>query len=342
MTSSNITENSQFDFAQLNQGWNAFSFELPYGTIGNAPIVTIKGYNSENSTLNLAGTYSGETIIPITTTQPSNASSVLSLIKGVLGAASITIPVLSSVNRSVSIAASILGNTSLFKSKTSVTNIRATSSGKITLTGSSFTLFGGAATSLNNVDLKALNNGNELGMCGLTSTPILKYPKCVYAEPSVNSDDNFTTSFYCDLEAYPLDISSLISINPLIQNEISSYSVVGNYFTMAAPSYFIGGDDAPNYHPTNFNYYVRYGVQYKSQNIHLYDTKNFPSYIFEDILLNITVTFNYKDGSSFISSRVYTPKFQQIDNKMELVNSIRDSGSVVTWVKTGMPTPAEY
>lgn len=342
VTSSNIAEGSQFNFAQLNQGWNAFSFELPYGTISNAPIVAIKGYNNENSTLNLSGRYSGETLIPVTTSQPSSASSIVSAIKGALGVASAAIPVLSTVNRAVSIAASVLGNTSLFKSKTSVTNIRATSSGNLTLAGSSFTLFGGVATSLNNVDLKALNNGNELGVWGLSSAPVLKYPRCVCVEPSVNNDDHFTTSFYCDLEGYPIDTKSLISINPLILNSLSSYSVESDYFTKAESLYFISSGGAPSYHPAGFSYYLRYGVEQKWQNVYVYDTKKFPSDIFEQMLLNITVTFNYKDGSSFISSRVYKPQFQQVDNRTEIINSIIDSGKVISWVKSGIPSPTEY
>ena len=337
-TTSNIVESSQFSFGALNQGWNAFSFELPYGTTNNAPIIAIKGYNNESSTVTLSGTYSGEVIIPITSTQSSDASSIISAIKGALSAVSSVVPGLGSVNQAVSVASSILGNTSLFKSKTSITNIRATSSGKINLTGNSFTEFGGTATSINNIDLKKLNNNNELGLWGLSSNPVITYPETVIANPESENYYGEITYYRANLNYDTPNIKSLITINPLIKNNITSYSVTYNFFSQDA-SLFINTTNATNYHTTDFYYYLDYpAYNSNSRYTFLYNTNRVQDAL-DPILMNITVTFTYNDGSSFISSRVFKPTFQQINNQETLVNSLTGAGRVIRWIKAGGPLP---
>lgn len=338
MTTSNILESSQFDFGALNQGWNAFSFEFPYATTNNAPIIAIKGYNNENSTVTLSGTYSGEVIIPITSTQSSDASSIVSAIKGALSAVSSVVPGLGSVNQAVSVASSILGHTSLFKSKTSITNIRATSSGNINLTGSSFTEFGGTATSINNIDLKELNNNNELGLWNLSSNPVITYPRCVNVDPASVSSDGLIRYYEASLYGEVNNIYSLITINPLVKNNISSYNVEYTFFSQNASS-FVNTTDATNYHTTNFDYYLDYESYSSSEKLYayLYNTDNISS-VLAPILMNITVTFTYKDGSSFISSRVFKPTFQQIDNQAALVNLYKKSNNI-RWIRGVLPIP---
>jgi hypothetical protein len=335
-TTSNIVESSQFSFGALNQGWNAFSFELPYGTTNNAPIIAIKGYNNESSTVTLSGTYSGEVIIPITSTQSSSASSIVSAIKTALSAVASSDPVLSSINQAVSVASSILGSTSLFKSKTSITNIRATSSGKINLTGSSFTEFGGTATSINDIDIKKLNNSNELGLWSLNSNPVITYPGTVVVDP-ISVESNGKINYY---EAYlnynEPNIKSLITINPLVKNKISNYNVEYTLFSQSALS-FINKTNATNYHTTEFYYYLQdHSYNSNSGYTFLYDASGVKEAL-DSVLINITVTFTYNDGSSFISSRVFKPIFQQIDNQGTLVNSLTKAGRAIRWVKAGGP-----
>ncbi len=101
ISTSNINEDSQFNFGHLNQGWNAFSFELSYSTVDNAPIVSIKAYNHETSNLTAAGDYSGEVIIPVPKEDPSGLKSLVSTVGKIANAGSSIIPQLKAQGRNL-------------------------------------------------------------------------------------------------------------------------------------------------------------------------------------------------------------------------------------------------
>lgn len=338
VTSSNIVRSSNFDFGQLNPGWNCFSFELCYGTLNNAPIISVKGFNTEESTINLSGNYSGEVVIPVTSEEPSGLKSLVSGISKVVGVGAAIIPQLRVVSTAISVASGIMGHTSLYKSKTNVTNIRATSSGKVELTGTSFTSLKGAATEIYDIDLKRLNNNNELGVWNLSATPEVVYPKCsrlMRAVLPTTPDDN--DHFGYDIGNVNLDISdlySLIVVNPALLSEINSYRIVEKTFFTQGFLRFKSLASAENYYPTDFEFYIKYNSSTydKIQSLKRYHV-NSPD-DFTNMLLCLTIEFSYKNGSTVLSSRVFKPNFKCIDN----MSDIKQSNSNAYFVYLS-PTP---
>ncbi|WP_321479217.1 hypothetical protein [uncultured Bacteroides sp.] len=329
LTSSNIVRNSRFDFGQLSPGWNCFSFELCYGTLNNAPIVSVKGFNAQKSTIKLFGTYAGEVIIPITVKEPSGLKSLVSGIGKIVGIGSAIIPQLSTVSTAISAASAILGHTSLYKSKTNLTNIRATSSGNITLTGTSLTSLSGAATELYDIDLKRLNNNNELGVWNLSATPEFTYP--MYKEVSAFLDENRNIEYYSGyIGVSKSRLKSLIVINPKLKAEIDNVQIENAVFFTKYPSrYLISHNGVDTYYPTHLDYYLQPSrpIKYSNSLAYVYDTsKALFDTVLEDLLLNITIKITYKNGNVLLSSRVYKPRFKSVDNKNEIINSIKASG----------------
>ncbi|WP_321480587.1 hypothetical protein [uncultured Bacteroides sp.] len=342
-TSSNIVEVTPLDYGQLNYGWNCFSFELCYSPMNNAPIVSIEGFNTETSIFNLSGDYSGEVIIPINVKKPSGLKSLVSGIGKIVGMASAIIPQLSTVSTAISAASAIMGHTSLYKSKTNMTTIRATSSGKIKLTGTSFTSKKGALTTANNIDLKRLNNNNDLGVWNLSSTPEVNYYKCSRlrrAPRPFNSTDSREYDI-TTVQLGDLDLNSLIVLNPALMNDIASYRIVKRTFFSQSPSLFTSLASASKYYPTNLGFYIAYSRPFYSEierMMRYYVVKD--SSFFDEILLSITIEISYKNGSTVLSSRVFKPNFKCIDNMNDIKQSNRNAYFV--YLTPTPEGPSEY
>jgi hypothetical protein len=336
VTSSNIVENSQFNYGQLNQGWNCFSFELPYGTINNAPILSIKGYNNENSSLNLSGTYSGEVIIPVTSEEPSGLKSIVTSLHAVAGLAAAIFPQLSVVPIAISAASSILGPTSLYKSKTNTSNIRATSSGTMKLDGTSFTLFGGASTSINNIDIKRLNGNSEVGVWNLKKLPTMtinKYARALQKNTPIIGDDDKTKQItvYRLIDLSPSIDKSYVEINPALLPLIKDYEVSTDFFFSKG---LYSGLPAIDYMQFGTDWY---GVKIPNKRIEISGTyvpcqyqnrDNLPfvpylSYIdkFPETFINVQVEIEFNNGYRLNSSRVYKLDGKLIDNTKDVLSS---------------------
>jgi len=337
MTSSNIVENSNFDYGQLNQGWNCFSFELPYGSINNSPIISIKGYNNENSSLKLSGTYSGEVVIPVTSEEPSGLKSLVTNIGKIVGTASAIIPQLKTVSTAISVASGIMGATSLYKSKTKVTNIRATSSGKIQLDGTSFTLFGGASTSINNIDLRKLNGNNELGVWNLKKIPSITINKYAIGlqkmEPEIG--DNDLVTIYRQIDLAPTIDKSFIEINPSLLPLIKDYNVSTDYFFCKNWNSMLSAID---YTQLSTNWYCSKIPNGRIEIKHTYNRSSYQfnnnrpvvpylSYMreFPETYVNIQVEIEFNDGNIFNSSRVYKLNGQIIDNTKDILSPYKNT-----------------
>ena len=336
MTSSNIVENSSFDYGQLNQGWNCFSFELPYGSINNSPIISIKGYNNESSTLNLSGVYSGEVVIPVTSEEPSGLKSLVSKIGSVVGAASAIIPQLKTVSTAISVASGIMGATSLYKSKTKVTNIRATSSGTINLSGTSFTLFGGASTSINNIDLRRLNGNNELGVWSLKKNPSIAINKYAVGlqkmEPEI--EDNDLITIYRQIDLCPFIDKSFVEINPVLLPLIKDYKVSTSFFFCKNGRSKLSGIDYMQ-KSTDWNFAkipnerieIEYSYNKNSYSFpNNYPTVAYLSYMneFPETFVNVQVEIEFNNGNILNSSRVYKLDGKIIDNSKDILSSHRN------------------
>jgi len=313
--SQNGTPNS---FGPLSSGWNAFSFELPYGEIDKAPIVSIYGYSQIKSEISGEGSYSGEVVIPVSK-EESGLDNILSPIKKVLGAGSQIIPQIKTIEKAVGIAGTILGQTSLSKSKTSVTNIRATSSGKVNLTGTSTTYLGGIVSSCNEIDLRKLNGNTDLGLWNFSTEPTFKYDNYVPIIPcSPLCDNTATVVMRSDL------LLSQIKINPAIKNNIKKYSIINKqfFFQNSSSGRFLTEKASSNCYLTDFRFKSACPPTpppFDPNNPRMYAYYQTVPNIPPNVFINVTVKFEFHDGSSFISSRNFKAGFIQVDIRDQLL-----------------------
>lgn len=311
-TSSNISSDSPYNFGGLQQGWNAFSFELPYGSINNSPVVTIKGYNDLLTEVILNGDYSGEVIIPVPREDSSGLSSFLSSMKGLFGVASKIIPALSTVEEAVGVVGAVLGQTSLGKSEAGVTNIRATASGKINLTGTSFAQFTGAATPIGNITLRRLNGNTDLGLWNLSETPTYNYDKYTRLFLKPNSG-----STYLGTVRVSGNIVSKIVVNPEVSNQISNIEVVNTQFFYKDrnTSLDFSTEEIEGRYFTDFEFQRYSDILIEPGKFYIFFA-NAPAPIQASV--NIVVKFTFNDGSTFLSSRNFETRFNMVDNSDEV------------------------
>lgn len=303
VTTSNVVEQSTFDFAQLNAGWNAFSFEFPYGTVDNDPTISIKGYSNQKSVITGSGNYSGEVLIP-NAGGATGFASIMNVLGSVAGVVSTFVPQVSTVTAAISLAGTVLGNTSLYKS--SSTTVRATSSGHFTLEASSFTSLGGAVYSINDIPLKKLNENNDLGLWTLSASPTYKCDK--YTRAFVKPNGSYSVNIKMNIKEPILD---LVTINPLIKNSIVSYKVISTQFFSGKS---IGEYDRIKV--ANDIYHIKTTVSGRTDYLPTVEGPNnyclrLPN---ETFCVNVTVEFIFNDDSSFISSRNFGVTLIQNDN----------------------------
>lgn len=303
ITTSNIVEQSTFEFSELNAGWNAFSFELSYGTVNNNPVISIKGYNNQQSLITGSGKYSGEVIIPVAGGATGFAS-MMSVLQGTTGVTATFLSKISTVKEAIGLVGTVLGNTSLYKK--SATNIRATSSGKFNLEASSFSSLGGMVFSLNNITLRRLNGNNDLGLWALSKNPTYicnKYNK------AYGSGTNYTASIGMNCN----ELISTIIINPLVKSSIADYKVISTQFFVKTPNQYSYIKLADNIYCLDYSNkgsvsLTKYTDWIPTPKTNCYITPK------DSFCVNITVEFTYNDGSTFISSRNFDANIRLIDN----------------------------
>lgn len=318
MTTSNIIEDDTFSFGQLNPGWNAFSFDLVYGTEDNAPIVRIYGYFDEQNEIKMEGKYSGEVAIPITKAEPSGAAKLLSKISKKTK----NNPEFYSLNEVISASGTIFGNTSLFKSKTSVSYIRATSSGTIELTGLSKDPGRGTIPSINNIDLKKANNNEELGLWNFARNPTYTH----YDVLQIGFYDEDYSRGRLDVKLQ--NMSDLI-IAPHLKPLIKNYEIVNTqFFYESDGNSFKSIKATDNVYLTDLDFFL-----YGSKSQQYKDLRHIYCFIIscpstENLYVNLTVQFEFSDGSKLLSSRNFKADFISIDSS-DYLRKLRQMGIIV-------------
>lgn len=314
ITTSNIVEDSDFNFGQLNYGWNLCSFELFYEKVSGNPILSIKAYNAQSGQIGLNGNFSGQVKIPkIVTTGPlDGVSKIINAISSVTGHFLEKIPGISSIYDAISAGSSIIGKINAFTSKSKVVYVDAKTSGNIELDGVLMVSLGGAVSHLNDLNLKRLNNNKELGVWTLNDNLVLNYNTCNEALPLNSSELRTTVKHWLDN-----GLINKIVINPDIIDQIQSYRIVGydillknsdeNFNNQKLAEYcyrtnmqseFLG--DVSSFYAENYNKLCTVVKK----------TMLLPS----ELYVNLNIEIIYKDGSKFLSSRNYKPIINAVDN----------------------------
>ncbi|MDU1904695.1 MAG: hypothetical protein E6772_07920 [Dysgonomonas sp.] len=318
-TTSNIINESSSNFGQLNMGWNMFTLELPYGETANNPILAIRAYNKHTTSIQLGGTFAGEVTVKIPKDSDSPMSSLMSALGKIPGVKNI--PAFSAVKEATSFLGKF-GNSSLFKSKKDTMVVKGTTSGKIELTGTSFDEFGGAVFALPNINIKALNNNEPLGLWALRETPDFLYNR--YSLTSSSSDGYYSAliELMCDR------LKQSVVVNPAVQDLIKSYGVRVDLFMTRNPS--------PDYENTQFadDYYglKSWVLTTINKTGHTYHYPGEGPYslilvldhiLSDDLYATFTVDFIYHDGSTFTSTRNYKINTTPYDNWYDIENKVR-------------------
>lgn len=274
----------------------------------------------------MAGKYSGEVTIPITKTDPSGASKLLSAVKGITK----IIPGGSSLSSVISFSGAVLGHTSAFKSKTSVYHIRATSSGSTELAGMSMAQGRGTIPSINNIDLKKANKNEDLGLWNFAKNPTFSHSSVIYVQPMINTW--WGSDIYMgNLDAEIANLSDLI-IAPQVKPLIKKYSVCSRQFFYERDGTehpFENEKIADDLYFTQLNY-IKGGEHYPLDKYHMYFfIAHCPST--KDLYVNLTVHFEFNDGSEFTSSRNFKADFICKSSSKEL-ESMEKHGVIVIWI----------
>lgn len=324
-TTSNILNNSIANFGQLVQGWNMFTIELPYGQTNNNPVINIRAYNDHSSVIELGGKFSGDVTINIPQSSPSFLSSLLSIITEIpkFTKPENWIDKIYNVKDGVS-ALGKIGSSSLFTSKAGDMIVKGTTSGDITLTGKEFANYGGAVTSLIGIDLKKINNNKQLGLWTLKEIPTFSYNK--YSLCGLSRDRKY--SYPLELRYSGNNTNNMITINPEIADQIKSYSVgVNNFFMKTYPYKYESNLVADKVYDLteilNGNITVFGSEPYiePGASTRPYDFIMVAEHVISsDLYANITVNFEYKDGSKFNSTRNYKIKTAPYDNWSDAEN----------------------
>lgn len=330
ISTSNIVKDNLHNFNSLEEGWNAFSFELPYGTLNNSPLLAIEAYHSTISNLTLNGNYSGEVVIPIATSSQSLFGKILSSLPVISGAIGKFIEIPEEVDKVISAMGMAFGATSWTKKNGAVSTIRATSSGKIALTGTESLTQVGTVRRLWDIDIKRFNDNKAVGVWNLSQLPSFNFHKYSYAEdgPYDEVHGNVRYQGYVPV-SLPTgrSMESYIVINPYLSNQIRSYRVIDTQFYMSRPrTPWVTSYEASSVYTTNFDFDVvggsfpaqRPGEREYGQNYAIFKETS-PS-DFTGVCLNLTIEIEYMDGTILQSSRSYDNlTFNQVDN-ISLVN----------------------
>ena len=320
-TTNVVAHNSIEEVGHLNAGWNAFSFELPYGYGENSNLkVSIYGYNEEKSDIKLKGQFTGVVNIPIGATDnggilsslgkfTKSISSVLSAYSGrygFIGNAAVSKILSSGANKASSASKFFQSSSSLF-SETKTINLQGTINGRMELTGSSTITKSGLVKSINNVPLTKDKIGlwtmREPTLYGLNYF-ILKFPKksglqsTVFHKLSCDPNDD---SGFLNPRKNNLNLDSYIVINPSMEDEIESYKVIEasvfaqEYFPI--PYVFKNDESKDGILSTNYTYYPNKGVFVGNYFGRKMETEL--NYLDEEKLYN-----HYKPNGSFLEFQV--------------------------------------
>ncbi len=294
-TSNVIKHNSIGDIGHLNIGWNAFSFELPYGYSDNSDlVVSIYGYNEEVSESHLKGNFSGVVNIPKEVTEDSEllgslgtfakaASSILTGYSKLTGF--ISNEALQKITekgaKNVSIASTFLKSLSSLFSKTKIVNIQGTMSGQIDLIGSSTIVKSGLVQSLDNVSLPF----EKIGLWTMKTPTLYSYPFYVVKFPNRGSlfagwdvyhklscDPDDESGFFESM-SNKLNLNSYIVVNPALYDELESFEVISasvisikgeasqyNSAAFPIPYVYIYNEGRDTLFTTNYEYKPELGV----------------------------------------------------------------------------------
>ncbi|WP_165045569.1 hypothetical protein [Dysgonomonas sp. ZJ709] len=307
VATSNTLRESNFSFGAIHKGWNACSFELVYGTMDKNPIIRLKGYNDERGTLNASGDFSGNIAIEV----PKESKNPFDAIVEKLAPITSLLPQTWGVTTGLSLASAAIGGLSVFESKNLTTTIKGTMSGKIQLNGTILTQFGGATHSTDDIDLRKINDNEDLGLWNLSNIPEFQY--YLYELLSPQAPTNYYIKVRGDILLYPYrDLTSLIVINPNAASSLKSYKVIDYKFTFRKPErkyrdmIEISSDC---FYYRNLSFSGGYATDYN----------RYRGYILEHELettpdVAITVEFTYIDGSKMTVSRNYPIKTIAINN----------------------------
>ncbi len=328
-TTSGVFRQSSFNFGALQPGWNAFSFELPYGTIDKNPIIHFRGHHNESAQIKMFGTFSGD--ITMNIPKASGFDAIMGKIKEIVG----TVPIggfQSSANQALATLGFIAGNTSMFESTTSMTTIKGTTSGNIQLTGSLFYNFSGSVQPLFDVDLRKINNNEDLGLWTLSSTPVFEYDKYEEVYPYTPGNLSGLAKFSGYMNLRPGEnLTSLVIINPIVANTIESYRVIDYRFISSKPL----SDYREMLKIKDDCYYYR-NFSFNSETYVMDGEVNYTSFILVHRLntkpdINITVEFTYKDGSKLVSTRNYSINPVSVENTW-VIDNARESGKTIKYI----------
>lgn len=346
----------------LRYGWNCFTFELPYGQIHTNPIVHIDGYNILVSNAKLNGTFAGEVVVPSVSSSNSldpwvkywgtvsNLSSAISSFDKLINPPSkensskenhieqrSALGVIGIVSTAVSVVSGLLGAASSFTSKNQTVINRYKLGGDIELTGSIISnLRPNLAISLNNIDIKALNNNEELGVWGLKESPKIrleKYGVALAQAPRTRSESNAYTRI---VNLTPTISKDAVIINPKLRPLIKNYTVStkcifstkeksnqlklipSNLYKQIAEHWYTVEITSPRIEITKHlnpdNFYLPPGK--KEHTFYLEYMDRFP-----ETYIDVTVTIEYTDGEIFSSGRVFKIDGTVQDNKQEILKS---------------------
>ncbi|MCD7977783.1 MAG: hypothetical protein LUG51_11740, partial [Tannerellaceae bacterium] len=336
-TSNNVIQQSESNFGQLCEGWNAFSIELVYGTTNNKPnTVSIKAFNQINSTVYLGGNFTGQVQVPkVNKNDPVGAfSKILTSAGKVVSGIGTYVPVVKGIGQGISAAASVLGGASGFfpKSSTTVyTTLQA--KGKVDLTGSVITNLGGAVASLYNIPLANIIN-EPLGLWNLKQTPQYSYDR--YQILTRTGTDRFMATPQITPQ---ISIHDLITVNPnagvknykVLSTELVKKIGVGNCMLtkVANDHYFIKN-----------MFYVHGSENPNNENLSQYNVAYvYPNFTETINYITVTVEFEFTDGTKYISSRNYGINLKQNENP-SLMNQLENQGKKVIVVYGSIVNPA--
>lgn len=332
MTSSNIVKESNFNFGQLNQGWNMALFELIYSPVNNAPMISIGASNYKSISIDLTGKYSGEVIIPevIERDSPENRGDILNIIGGLAKGLSKVVSKNSVLSKILSTGGTAIGSMSAHKTISDTVYVHAQSSGNMELHGKVDLPSGGIVTTTNDVDIKRINNGRNLGLWTLSEEVEFEYYSWQELQQYSNSE---MSSAYIPTPAKG-DLKSYILINPEVLNELAGYNVVDyQFFSSTKQKPLVNEvqltDNCYSYHP--YMQFVVPGVIPPLEEYHgkaLWMVKS-NCKMPDDLYVNLTVEFSYKDGSTFISSRNFKPKLTAVNNGDFYQDLMKDSWNYV-------------
>jgi len=359
ITSNTIIPSVVSSEGPLVQGWNCFTFELPYGTLNHNPIISITGYSINRYESTSTGTFSGQVVVPtmVNSNELDAWKSFLNMTSSFTGATNtfaglfkpktgetqkvITtnekstkgiIETIGIINSAVSIASNLLGGASFFTSKKELVIQRYDFSGDVKLTGEVIGEFDGIIKSSDNIDLGLLNNNKALGVWGLKELPKIEIDKY-----------HFVRSFSVPIEDYDFyDVNSIILIKPEVPKEsviinpallpsIKNYKVtVGDIISTNSATKKIQGlayqeitDDWYSYDTDAGRLTVGTTVLPAGYQ-YMWGITNADFYMkfldtFPEMYVSVLVEIEYNDGDFLSSSRVFKVNGTIKDNRNDIM-----------------------